>query len=435
MFAWMREELDRAGETLSRVIGALGEAGADGDGLSGAQARQVLERAGRVRRLADALVVEVTARLAETAGTREVTGMVASVTGTSAGEAERLVSLAGGLARLGPARDALAEGRVSVAQAAVIAETTAAVDDAGGGAGTAVVVETRLVRTAETQGLGVLRREATEARAVVEDPAARARRQRTARSLRCWTDVDGMVAGWFRLPPEGGAEIRAILEDRTRRIYRAAPAGAREPIERYAADALVDLVRAGTDAEREAGVRRDGPSRSSDASTATRATRAGKVAPGIRPVVHIVVDHAALVRGATSDGERCEIPGVGPVDPTWVRQLLGDAFLTLMIRKGRDIRTVAHVGRRVPAELHSALVASGRECDVAGCARASYLELDHCEIDHARGGPTSYQNLTWLCWEHHQRKTRGQARLGPPDPQTGKRPLLPRGAVGRAPPG
>jgi hypothetical protein len=391
-----------------------------------------LERAGRLRRLADALVVEVTARLAQTAGTRETCETVARVTGTTPGMAKELVHLAGRLAGLGPTRDALRQGRLSVRQAAVIAETTTAIHDAGVDPGPE---EARLVHTATTQGLGVLCRDATRTRAVIEDPTTRARRQRAARMLQCWTDLDGMVTGRFRLPPEVGAQVRAVLEDRTRRIYRAQTPTARDPIDACAADALVALVQAGaattTTDTKPAAPPQDTTDNTPDSMTAgtpdggTESRPGPGVAPGIRPVVHIVVDHAALVRGATSDGERCEIPGVGPVDPGWVRQLLGDAFLTLMIRKGRDIRTVTHLGRRVPAELHSALVASGRECDVEGCARASYLELDHCEIDHAHGGPTSYHNLTWLCHHHHQQKTRGQARLGPPDPQTGKRPLHP----------
>ena len=37
---------------------------------------------------------------------------------------------------------------------------------------------------------------------------------------------------------------------------------------------------------------------------------------------HVVVDHAVLVRGNVFPGERCEIPGVGPVNVQWVRDVL-----------------------------------------------------------------------------------------------------------------
>src|SRR5262249_61153576 len=84
--------------------------------------------------------------------------------------------------------------------------------------------------------------------------------------------------------------------------------------------------------------------------------------------VHVVIDHAALVRGNTVDGERCEIPGVGPVNVGHVRDyVLGDAFLTAIIKKGRDITTVAHLGRHVPTEVRTAMIVAGRECDVEDC--------------------------------------------------------------------
>ena len=141
--------------------------------------------------------------------------------------------------------------------------------------------------------------------------------------------------------------------------------------------------------------------------------------------MHISVDHGALVRGGAVDGEVCEIPGVGPVDFTWVRDLIGSAFLTVVIKRGKDIRTVAHLGRHIPAEVQTALLVSGRECDVEGCHNRGYLERDHTR-DHAKGGPTSFENLGWLCYLHHRLKSSGWI-LGDRDPVTRKRTL-------RAPP-
>src|SRR6185369_6344866 len=103
----------------------------------------------------------------------------------------------------------------------------------------------------------------------------------------------------------------------------------------------------------------------------------GLAAKGCSAVVNIVVDHGALVRGGAVAGEVCEIPGVGPVDVAWVRELLGSAFLTVVIKRGKDILTVAHLGRHVPAAVQTALVVSGRECDVEGCHNRGYLERDH----------------------------------------------------------
>ncbi len=86
---------------------------------------------------------------------------------------------------------------------------------------------------------------------------------------------------------------------------------------------------------------------------------------------HVVVDHEALVRGYALPGERCEIPGVGPVSAEWVRGLLGDAFVTAIVTKGKDITTVGHLGRHIPAELRTALTRTGRSGVTARPARAS----------------------------------------------------------------
>jgi hypothetical protein len=94
------------------------------------------------------------------------------------------------------------------------------------------------------------------------------------------------------------------------------------------------------------------------------------------------------------------------------------------VKKGKDITTVAHFGRHIPAELRTAMIVSGRECSIDGCHGREYLELDHCEIDYAKKGPTARWNLAWLSSIHHKRKTGGWI-LGPPDPATGKRRLDP----------
>jgi len=143
-----------------------------------------------------------------------------------------------------------------------------------------------------------------------------------------------------------------------------------------------------------------------------------------------VIDHDVLVLGELCPGTTCQIPGIGPVNVAWVREILGDAFLTAVIKKGRDITTVAHLGRHVPAELVTAMIVGGRECDIVGCHGRGYLERDHSEVDFAKGGPTAWWNLAWLCSVHHRRKTRGWI-LRPPDPHTGKRTLEPAPAVTR----
>jgi hypothetical protein len=103
--------------------------------------------------------------------------------------------------------------------------------------------------------------------------------------------------------------------------------------------------------------------------------------------VHVLIDHAALVRGSAIAGETCTIPGVGPVNVAWVREMLGDAFVTAMIKKGRDIACVAHFGRHIPAHLRTAMIVGGRECVVAGCNARGDLEIDHSDVDFRRRRP------------------------------------------------
>jgi hypothetical protein len=230
-----------------------------------------------------------------------------------------------------------------------------------------------------------------------EDAAQRSKRQHETRAVRAWTGADGMSDGSWHLPLEIGGPFQVVLDAEADRLFRERSRdGAREPREAYLADALVNLVLGDTPAN------------------------------GVKHTVHVVIDHAALVRGKTVDEERCEIPGIGPVSVQSVRSLLGDAFLTAVIKKGRDIMTVAHLGRHVPAEVRTAMVVGGRECDVEGCECRSYLELDHSEVDFAAGGPTAWWNLTWMCWKHHRRKS-SRWVLGPRNPHTGKRPLRPPG--------
>jgi hypothetical protein len=207
-----------------------------------------------------------------------------------------------------------------------------------------------------------------------------------------------MVEGHFKVTPEVGGAIRARIDRMTRTRFRdARSAGTREAQDAYAADAFAAAILGDP----------------SDAKGGGYTT-------------HVVVDHDALVRGHAIAGETCEIPGVGAVSVDWVRSLMGSAFVTAILKKGRDITTVAHFGRHIPAELRTAMIASGRECSVEGCDGREYLELDHCEVDHAKGGPTARWNLAWLCSIHHKRKTLGWM-LGQPHPKTGKRRLDPPG--------
>jgi hypothetical protein len=362
----------------------------DAGALDAPGAACAVRELGLIKRLVDGMLAKAANRVHDTAGfletgERDAAHFVARNVGSSVNEAQRTIVTASQLESLPAIDAAVRDGRLSARQAERIASTATAHPGC----------EKRLLAAAKI-GDKALHDACQRVRAERDDPAARSKRQHETRSLRMWTADDGMVEGKFRLTPEIGGQIKAVIDDATQRIFRDRRSGEREAHEAYAADVFAQrMLSAG----------------------------AGETA---KSTVHVVIDHAALVRGNTVAGERCEIPGVGPVNVEWARQLLGDAFVTAVITKGRDIATVAHVGRHVPAEVRTAMLVGGRECDVEGCECRTYLELDHSEIDYAAGGPTAYWNLTWLCWKHHRRKSSGWV-LGPRNQHTGRRPLRPPG--------
>jgi hypothetical protein len=171
---------------------------------------------------------------------------------------------------------------------------------------------------------------------------------------------------------------------------------------------------------------------SATADDATRGTRMGKQPRRKKKRrrarhlnMNVVVSLDALRRGEVEDGEVCEIPGVGPVPVSVAREYLGDAFLSVIIRDGKDIRTVVHLGRYIPTEIRTALSLEVPECIILDCANRGYLETDH-HHDYAKGGPTAFGNLGGMCRPHQIKKNQGYI-LGPPDPHTGKRKLYPPG--------
>jgi Domain of unknown function (DUF222) len=360
----------------------------DASTLSPEAATRVVDQLGAIGRVVDSMLAKAAQRVVETDPNMGCAG-VAHMLGVSTGVVRSAVATEKKLEEL-PATDAAVRaGQLSSTEAKLIADA-ATLNPAA---------EEELLRVA-LQGLVPLRDACVRARAAVEDPKQRRKRQHREREFRSWTDRDGMWAGSFRYSPEIGAQMKAVIDKQVQRIFRERKAGTdHESNDAYAADAVAGFILDPSGA----------------APTASR--------PAANAQVHIVVGLETLKGGELVPGEVCEIPGVGPVDVNWVREQLGTAFVTAIIKKGKDILTVAHLGRRVPAEVMTALLVGGRECDAEGCNHRGYLERDHIH-EHGKGGPTSYKNLCWLCYRHHRLKTGGWV-LGPPDSETRKRKLRP----------
>ena len=212
----------------------------------------------------------------------------------------------------------------------------------------------------------------------------------------------------MRNNPEVGAQFMAALAPIRDRLFNAARLEARrEPLEAYAADALVEAV-CGTGSEAPA------PSRG-------------------RAKVIARVDLPALLRGYPTQGETAEIAGFGPVAVSAIRDLIdtGDAFLAAVVTAGEAVVGVAHLGRRARAAQQTALEWLYPTCAVEGCSTTAWLEIDH-RLDWAESHVTVFDLLDRLCSHHHDLETldgwalvegRGKrAFVAPDDPRHPRHP-------------
>jgi 5-methylcytosine-specific restriction endonuclease McrA len=166
--------------------------------------------------------------------------------------------------------------------------------------------------------------------------------------------------------------------------------------------------------------------------------------PDPRATVSVVVDLGALRRGSVGEGERCEIPGVGPVAVEYARTMLGRALVEVLIAKGTDVTTVYSAGRHVPRRVRSALLLRDPRCVVPHCDARLGLEDDHWVTDFANGGLTGLDNLARLCRKHHLDRTHrgfeltrtedGWVWTAPHHPVAPKRPKPKRRRKATAPP-
>ncbi len=233
------------------------------------------------------------------------------------------------------------------------------------------------------------------------------------RSLRDWTDTEGVWHLHMRHNPEVGAQFMAALAPARDRLFNEARTeGRREPREAYGADALVETVCGKSEEEGDA--EKSPPSR-----------------PGSKIIVR--VDLPALLRGHPAEGETCEIAGFGPVALSAVRDLLdtADPFLAAVVTAGEAVVGVAHLGRRPRAGQQTALEWLYPTCAALGCSATAFLEIDH-RLEWAQSRLTVFDLLDRLCPHHHVLKTldgwalvegRGKrAFVAPDDPRHPRHP-------------
>jgi hypothetical protein len=338
--------------------------------VDGPDAAALLEVFGQGERVCAAAKAVLARRVEETnvwrdGGHRSAAHWVAAATGDTVGAATRTLETARALEQLPETDAAFRAGRLSEVQAAEITASAVADPDA----------ETELLDAAGATSVKGLRDRCRQVRAGAEaDDRAWAHRLHTERSAHDWTDPDGAYCLNARMAPDAGARFSSAWRSHIDRIFAdARRAGRREPRAAYAADALVALAT-------------EGP---------------------CKPVeVHVTVDSAALARGHTERGERCEIKGVGPAPVTTARALLDDARVSVLVRDGDDITAVSSPRRTIPAKLRRALEARYPRCGVKACANDQFLEIDHI-VPIENHGPTELPNLWRICTHHHALKTHG----------------------------
>ena len=314
----------------------------------------------------------------------------ATACGLGSTEVRNTIDAEDKLEQLPKTASAVREGRVSSQAGRLIANVATKNPDAEG----------HLLETA-AEGLPRLQAACVKARAEVEDPDERAREQEKARSHRELPDELGMTAGKYRIRPEDGGAFREVLRQETNRLFlEHAKAGDHEPLDAYAADALVNLVlgRAGRDVDKTA-------------------------APAPRYNVHVFADYGILTNRYSPDVPLCEIPGVGPVNVEWVRSIMGDALIDFVIANGKDVKTLTTPARRFTKAMQTVFLIQDGECGIVDCNTRGYLEMDH-RHEVRDGGPTCTTNGKRICGPHHDLKSAGWI-LGPEDPLTGKCTLRP----------
>jgi hypothetical protein len=297
-------------------------------------------------------------------GARSIEHWLATKTGVPVASAFRAMETVDALGELSITNDAFRAGRLSEAQAHEIV----------GAARKDPSAEAELVAAA-TRGTSMkgLKDRCREVRASAEaDDAAWAQRLHDTRSLRRWVDPDSATCGMWRLSPDKGAEVNAAIDAEIDLIFRAArAAGTCEPREAYAADALHALIMRGP-------------------RKATGAT--------------LVMDARAAEAGFASRGQRCEIPGVGPIPVTIAKQMLASAKVREVPADPALLPDYSTDRRYYPPWLLAWLEQQYPVCGVPGCDVDSHLEIDHV-IPREEGGRTEQNNLWRICWHHHRLKT------------------------------
>jgi hypothetical protein len=369
-------------KTLGRAVAGLVPEQLDPD--TAVVFLSLFAQAGKYADAGQALVArEIDASGAHAArGHRSAAELVAATSGVAMHRAGVMVEVGRRLREQPLTDEAFRGGELSLDQAGIVSE---AVEASPGD-------EQHLLDVAGCTTVRALRGRAREVRLAAEgDRETLYERQQALRELRHGRDRDGMVWGHFRLPPDVGVPLVNRVEEEADRLYRATDRATRRTRKhaQFAADALARVV----------------------AGDAKPSTGGGEV------VLHGSYD--AVRRGCLAPGELCRLESGDDVPLTVASEMIENAFVKGVLVDGTEVRRVKHFGRRVPAAVRTALRTEAMlrdgevRCAVPGCDRTAGVQWHHVEA-HARGGPTSIDNLEPRCPHDHRREHAAQHRPGRP---------------------
>jgi hypothetical protein len=301
-------------------------------------------------------------------GDRNANEWMARQTGGSLGDARDAFETSRNLSDQPTLGDALRNGEVSAEKAAAVSDAAKQRPDA----------ESELVGKAKHTPLGKVREECNKAKARGEDAAARAKRCHESRTAFLSRERDGLVTLTATGPVGPMAKLRAALDKRTDQIFRLRnQPDAREPRDRYAFDALIDLV------------------------TGEGSKSRARVNAQVR------VDITALWRGWAEPGELCDAPGVGELTVAEIEMLMAqkDALIDVVLMRGQDVVSAARADRYIPAQMRRALQLRDPRCVVPNCTSTGRVENDHID-GYAHTRTTIITRIGPMCDPHHELKTR-----------------------------
>ncbi|MET0901804.1 MAG: hypothetical protein ABWZ52_01065 [Acidimicrobiales bacterium] len=369
------QDAHRVREAVDRLTAAVADI--DLGSMLPAAHRELVELGERIERTGHTVKSMAAATVADSAvwrgeGDRTAEDWLARTTGTTRAEAAKELETGRSLQAVPEVAKAATAGELSVKQTEAIAGA-AAVDPSAA---------RRLLASAQRKGLRELQDECRATRTNADpDPEATRARIHAKRSYRTWTDPDGTGHLHLTGPSDIVGRLDNAVRHRCDRIFRDARRdGRRESPDAYSFDAAAELLTSSGDAK--------------------------PVPAGADAKIIVRVDFDALLRGRTTDGEVCEIAGLGPVPVSIVQEWMDNAFLAAILTKGTEITKVVHLGRRFTSEQRTALQWRDPICARQGCDNRLSLEYDHAE-DWATTFVTRVEAGRRFCPPCHRLKTLG----------------------------